>query len=188
MSNDKLDAKRKAVTEKSGPNFTLIAIIGGLIVIGAFVFLKGTGDEKAKAVEAKPVHAATAAASNETAKADEVVRLKVSDFDDGKAHFYNYTTKDGLAIRYFAVKSTDGVIRAAFDACDSCWRSGKGYRQDGDTMICNNCGLVFPTDKINEVKGGCNPAPLKRTIEGEELVISISDIIGGSPYFDLPRK
>ncbi|PLX40700.1 MAG: DUF2318 domain-containing protein [Deltaproteobacteria bacterium] len=188
MSNDKLDAKKKAVTEKSGPNFTIIAIIGGLIVIGAFVFLKGMGDDKVKATEAKPVHTAAAAASNEAASESDVVRLKVSDFDDGEARFYNYTTKDGLAIRYFAVKSTDGVIRAAFDACDSCWRSGKGYRQDGDTMICNNCGLVFPTNKINEVKGGCNPAPLKRTIEGDEVVISISDIIGGSSYFDLRRK
>jgi hypothetical protein len=43
----------------------------------------------------------------------------------------NYT--DGaLTIRYFILKSSDGIIRAAFDACDVCWPAGKGYFQDGD--------------------------------------------------------
>jgi len=54
------------------------------------------------------------------------------------------------------VKSADGMIRAAFDACDVCFRGKKGYVQRGDIMICAKCGMKFRTDKINEVKGGCN--------------------------------
>jgi uncharacterized membrane protein len=50
-------------------------------------------------------------------------------------------------------------------------------------MICNNCGRQFPSVKINEVRGGCNPAPLKRTVEGSDLVIRSSDIIEGGHYF-----
>ena len=30
-------------------------------------------------------------------------------------------------------------------------------------MVCNNCGQKFSSDLINEIKGGCNPAPLERT-------------------------
>ena len=79
------------------------------------------------------------------------------------------------------------LIRAAFDACDVCWPSGKGYYQDGDVMVCRNCGRRFASVKINEVKGGCNPAPLKRTITGDKLVIQTSDILAGKQYFDFSK-
>jgi uncharacterized membrane protein len=36
---------------------------------------------------------------------------------------------------------------------------------------------------VNEVKGGCNPAPLNRRIEGQQLVINKQDIISGAWYF-----
>ena len=103
-------------------------------------------------------------------KTDEITSpLKL--FDDGKARHFQFKTEDGILIKYFVVKSSDGVIRAAFDACDVCWRSGKGYYQEGDNMVCGNCGRRFASVKVNEVKGGCNPAPLVRKVEGENLVI-----------------
>ena len=75
------------------------------------------------------------------------------------------------------------MVRAAFDACDVCFGAHKGYRQQGDLMICNNCNQQFPSVKINEVKGGCNPGPLERTVEGTDLVIRSTDIAAGSGYF-----
>jgi uncharacterized membrane protein len=81
------------------------------------------------------------------------------------------------------VKSIDGIVRAAFDACDVCYKSKKGYRQEGDNMVCNNCNQKFRTDQVNEVKGGCNPAPLNRRIEGTQVVISGQDILKGAWYF-----
>jgi uncharacterized membrane protein len=79
-------------------------------------------------------------------------------------------------VTFFVVKSPDGVIRAAVDACDVCYRSGKGYVQEGGTMVCTNCGMRFATDRINEVKGGCNPAPLARTVNNDQLLIAMSEI------------
>jgi len=108
-------------------------------------------------------------------------------FDDGKARYFEH--KDGgIAIRYFVIKSSDGVIRAAFDACDVCWRAGKGYAQDGDFMVCGNCGQRFKSTQVNEVKGGCNPAPLDRRLENGTVVIQVSDILGGKGYFDYSKK
>jgi len=108
-------------------------------------------------------------------------------FADGKAHHFTYKTDDGVAIRYFIIKSSDGVIRAAFDACDVCWPENKGYTQKGDVMVCNNCGRRFPSARINEVHGGCNPAPLKRKVEQGNVIIQVADIFQGKRYFDFRR-
>ncbi len=106
-------------------------------------------------------------------------------FADGKARHFTHKTDDGVVIRYFILKSSDGVIRAAFDACDVCWQENKGYSQKGDFMVCNNCGKRFPSTRVNEVHGGCNPAPLKRKIENGNVLIQVADLLEGKKYFDL---
>ncbi|MDZ7696381.1 MAG: DUF2318 domain-containing protein [Deltaproteobacteria bacterium] len=109
-------------------------------------------------------------------------------FSDGKARHFQYKVDDAITIQYFILKSADGVIRAAFDACDVCWPAGKGYGQSGDVMVCRNCGRQFASIRINEVKGGCNPAPLKRSIAGDRLVLEIQDILSGKQYFDFNKR
>lgn len=108
--------------------------------------------------------------------------IPISKVNDGEAHYYVYSDK-GQEVKFFVVKSTDGVIRAAFDACDVCFRSKKGYTQAGEFMICNNCGRKFHSNRINIVKGGCNPAPLNRTERGDHLVITVKDVLEGARYF-----
>jgi len=113
---------------------------------------------------------------------DGKVGIPIDSVNDGKAHYFKATADDGTIVDFFLVQSEDGVIRAAIDSCDVCYRSGKGYVQEGNVMVCTNCGRRFATDKINEVKGGCNPAPLKRVIEGNDLVISMTDINANAWY------
>lgn len=113
---------------------------------------------------------------------DGEVHIPLSKVNDGAAHFYSYKTK-GKSIQFFVVKSRDGVIRAAFDACDVCFPARKGYSQDGDFMICNNCGRRFHSTRINVVEGGCNPAPLIRHEVGDKLVIRVADILPGGRFF-----
>ncbi len=110
------------------------------------------------------------------------IRIELADVSDGQAHYYKLDSAQG-EIKFFVVKSVDGVMRAAFDACDVCYKSKKGYRQEGEEMVCNNCNMRFRTDLVNEVKGGCNPAPLNRRIDGQQLVISKQDILNGAWYF-----
>jgi uncharacterized membrane protein len=112
------------------------------------------------------------------------VSYPVTQFDDGKAKFFDYKTPDGITVKYFILKSSDGVIRAAFDACDVCWPSGKGYQQKGDFMVCRNCGRQFASTRINDVTGGCNPAALTRRIENGKVIIQTDDIAKGKKYFD----
>ncbi len=110
------------------------------------------------------------------------VYIPVKSVNDGNAHHFKYDG-GGVKVKFFVVKSRDGIIRAAFDACDVCFPAGKGYTQDGDFMICNNCGRRFHATRINVEKGGCNPAPLNRKIAGDQLVIRADDIIAGGRYF-----
>jgi len=112
------------------------------------------------------------------------ISFPISQFADGKARHFTFSAPKGITIKYFIVKSSDGVIRAAVDACDVCGPSGKGYQQEGDNMVCRNCGKKFASKLVSEVKGGCNLAPLKRTIRGNQLIIQTKDILEGRNYFN----
>jgi uncharacterized membrane protein len=112
------------------------------------------------------------------------VSLDAAQFADGKVRHFAYMSPEGIKVRYFVLKSSDGVIRAAFDACDVCWRANKGYSQDGDVMICNNCGRRFASVRVNEVKGGCNPAPLVRNVADGKVIIKVADILEGRRFFN----
>lgn len=151
--------------------WNMVLAIGGLVLVGtiaATVVGRGRG--------AGSVPATTGAAGAD-------ITLPVATFADGQARFYKYVTAAGQDIRFFVMKSADGVIRAAYDACDVCYRERKGYRQEGDDMVCNNCGRHFPSTSINIIEGGCNPAPLQRALQGNELVITGAALAAGASYF-----
>lgn len=175
------ESKKAAVlgTGRKSKAPLIITLVVAAVAAGAGIYVM-------KDTEAGPVQAQ--AASSAPSDVEEF-SYPVSDFDDGKAKYFSYKSPRGLNIRYFIIKSSDGVIRAAFDSCDTCWAAGKGYRQEGDYMVCNNCGLKFASVRINEVKGGCNPAPLTRKVQGDMVVIEVDDLVKeGSFYFDYGRR
>ena len=168
------ERKRARFTQKASkskkPALVWLFVGGGLLAIALLAWLWRGGSVQ------------SAAQSGELPVRDGAVRLPVSTFDDGQAHWYTHHA-DGVDIEFFVLKSSDGVVRAAFNACDVCFLEKQGYRQEGDEMICNNCGQRFPSELINEVRGGCNPSPLARTIEGDEVVIRVDDVLAGAGYF-----
>jgi len=108
------------------------------------------------------------------------IQIPLSEISE-QASFYEYG-----GIRYFAIKAGDGSIKTAFDACDVCYSSRKGYRQEGDYMVCNNCGNKYPVDGLgteNKVGGGCWPGYLPSKVQGEYLIIKESDINKGAYRF-----
>ena len=111
-----------------------------------------------------------------------VVTIPLADVSDGKVHFFT-SEQNGKTIRFFAVKSPNGQLRAAFDACDVCYAEKKGYRADGDFVVCANCGRRFHLNMVGEVRGGCNPAPLAPSVSGDKLVLQASDLAAGAGFF-----
>lgn len=101
------------------------------------------------------------------------------------ANFFEFNS-NGTAIRFFAVKGSDGSIKTAFDACDVCYANKKGYRQEGVYMVCNNCGKKFAIDSLgteNKNPGGCWPGYLPNKIAGDSVVIEKSDLEKGRGKF-----
>jgi uncharacterized membrane protein len=147
------------------------------LVVAVMVVLAAAGVIGWKAVG----NSDTGAYPTVAAKGD-VVTIPVAQVSDGKAHYFSYRNGDAY-VNFFVLKSHDGVIRAAFDACDVCFHAKKGYRQEGDSMVCNNCDMKFKSDLINEVKGGCNPAPIQRSVSGGNIVIAAADLAQGGKYF-----
>lgn len=180
MSGKKGKFSGEKTEEKSGIKPAYIAGIIVLAIAGGLLF-GGSGPEKAEKID---VSVQDSGGSGENLDKDpNSLYIEIAKINDGLAHFYELPSQTGKTIRFFVLKSSDGVFRAAFDACDVCYREKKGYRQEGDNMVCNNCGRKFPSNLINVEQGGCNPAPLDRTIDGEYLVIKKSDIELGVRYF-----
>ena len=175
---DKIAAKKAAVlgTEKRSRLPLFIGIVGAIVIVAAAVIYKNHSGLNPSAIASAPAVADSTSVS-----------FPASLFEDGKARHFEHV--DGKhTIRYFVLKSSDGILRAAFDACDVCWPAGKGYYQEGDSMVCRNCGRRFASVLVNEVKGGCNPAPLNRTLDNGNLVIQVKDIIEGRQYFNFEGK
>ena len=125
---------------------------------------------------------ASCGAKNRVAAENGKVTIPTSEVNDGKAHHYSILL-GGKNINFFVLQSNDGVVRAAVDACDVCFPEKKGYSQDGDYMICNNCGRRFHESKINVEQGGCNPAPLERSFDESSITIAVGDIAKGAVLF-----
>jgi uncharacterized membrane protein len=177
-STSKKEAILKTETKSQSPLRTLLVV--AVVVIGGVAFyLFQSG------LDGKP-QARTPAIQPEVTTTE--VSFPVQAFADGQAQYFQYPVGNGITVRFFILRSSDGIIRAAYDACDVCWREGKGYYQEGDFMVCRNCGQRFASVKVNEIKGGCNPAPLNRTVVGDKLVIKIADIVQGSQYFDFAKR
>jgi hypothetical protein len=67
----------------------------------------------------------------------------------------------GVKLEVIAVKAPDGTIRTAFNTCQVCYSSGRGYyKQDGDALVCQNCGNRFSMDQVEVESGGCNPVAI----------------------------
>jgi len=146
-------------------------IVAGLVFLAAFAYA-------VTARQTPSAHWDVVAATP-----DGEVRFEAAQFDDGQARFFEYVGAAGRQIRFFVLRSGDGVIRAAFDTCDVCYRARKGYRQEGDVMVCNNCGQTFRSVDVNVLQGGCNPVPLERAVGNGLVVLTAAAIESGAAYF-----
>lgn len=112
--------------------------------------------------------------------------LPVAGMSDGNLHKYECDMDhapgeicpmhghDGLAnARIMAIQKSDGSVALAYDACALC--GAAGYVQEGEELICKQCGAPINPDTVG-IGGGCNPIPLEHTTEGDQIVIKIDNM------------
>ena len=87
-----------------------------------------------------------------------------------------------------AVRASDGTVRTAFNTCQSCFTSGRGYYvQEGNDLVCQNCGFHFTPDQVEIQSGGCNPWPIfeeNKTVTEDEIQISYDFLKESSVIFE----
>lgn len=105
---------------------------------------------------------------------DSGLKIKKSEVTS-TAKFYPYKVGN-TQMEVIAVRASDGTVRTAFNTCQVCFDSGRGYyTQQGDQLVCNNCGNRFQIDQIEKVKLGCNPVPImkgNKKDDGKYITIS----------------
>ena len=103
-----------------------------------------------------------------------------------EANFYSLQI-DGTKLEVLAVKAPDGTIRTAFNTCQICFSSGRGYYvQEGDTLVCQNCGNRFKTSDVEIARGGCNPIPISeadKVVDENNITISSDFLSEASAMF-----
>ena len=106
------------------------------------------------------------------------------------ATFVNYDD-EGIIIQFILVRGTDGKVRIALNTCQVCNPSPKAYFiQEGEYLVCQNCGTKFHINKIGIEKGGCNPTPVEEKQEEDNKIIISKDYIDTfkSKFKDLKEK
>jgi uncharacterized membrane protein len=124
-----------------------VLFVSALLFTGAVIFAQSGGGSASGLNVVKPVIK------------DKDLVIPVSEIT-ANATFYPVDI-DGTRIEVIAVKASDGTIRTAFNTCQVCFRSGRGfYKQEGTVLVCQNCGNRFRMNQVEVRSGGCNPVPI----------------------------
>ena len=102
------------------------------------------------------------------------------------AKFFQFKV-DGVLMEVLALRAPDGTVRTALNTCQVCYTSGRGYYvQEGDVLVCQNCGNRFKASQVELIKGGCNPIPITADLKTEDantITIAKSILAQAKPLF-----
>ena len=158
--------KKSKNNEKNKSSKTIYYVLGGVLFVAVLVFLITNNAKKLDETN------------------EQIIRIPVQELS-GTANFYEEEI-NGVNVKFFAIKDTNGEIKTAFDACDVCYNSKKGYTQDGEYMVCNNCGNRYHVSGLgteNKRGGGCWPSYLESEVKDDYLEIKTSNLEKGRYKF-----
>ena len=158
--------KRQKPTSKTAAKRNLLPVAAVAVVlicaIGVFIAKGTVAESESGAVGAEAI------------TAENALVIPVSSVTE-QAAFYPVEV-DGTEMEVFAIRASDGTIRTAFNTCQSCYTSGKGfYSMQDEVLVCNNCGFHFSPDQVEVSSGGCNPWPIfeeNKTVTEDSISIS----------------
>lgn len=173
-------ASVKKQEEKVHAYEKLILIGMAVLIIGAMTYFLKAGNSSDSNGGAK-----SPSASTSTANITAGIEIKKDEIS-AEAKFYPYEA-DGIKMEVLALKAGDGTIRTAFNTCQVCYASGRGYYvQEGNELVCQNCGNRFSADMVGITKGGCNPVPIadeSKADDGTNIKIDKSYLDKNKAYF-----
>lgn len=112
-----------------------------------------------------------------------VIRVNLSAIENSSGSFFTHPTSSGRNVDYFVYKDSSGAARGVLDACRTCYRWRKGYRLEGDHVVCRKCDMKFSLDGLYQGTGSCVPVGIRSTVEEDTLTIPVTELEAGAIYF-----
>lgn len=172
--NKTAERGKTAFKKKRGASAAIMSVLAAAAVAAALTACSSVSKTGGADSSSSAAGQGQASAQSQAAGPGEDLVIPVKDISD-KAAFYPVDVA-GTKMEVIAVKAPDGTIRTAFNTCQVCYDSGRGYyKQDGDVLVCQNCGNRFPMNRVEVEAGGCNPWPIfdkDKTVTDSDITIS----------------
>lgn len=178
MSNKTVKKSSAKAAQKKVNVLPLIAAVAVVICVSV-VFLVNRNGTTTETVENNETGNVTVIASGDS------LAIPIADITEDVSFFP--LEVDGTAMEVIAVRDSEGNIRTAFNTCQSCYTSGRGYyEQEGNDLVCQNCGFHFTAEQVEVTSGGCNPWPIyaeNKTETDDEILISYDFLVEAQNIF-----
>ena len=95
---------------------------------------------------------------------------------------------DDINMEIMAFTAPDGTIRIALNRCERCYKSGNGFFQENNRIICRQCNMQIDTGIVGIESGGCNPIPIpqeERTLTENIIKISHEVLSSYTQWFSI---
>ncbi|HEX4964624.1 MAG TPA: Fe-S-containing protein [Thermoanaerobaculia bacterium] len=111
------------------------------------------------------------------------VHVDLAGLKPNDVRFYQFLNSSNQEVQFFVAKDGKGEVQVAFNANETCAKSKRGFRHEGEWMVCNKCDKAFRISEIHAGGEGCTPVPVRHQILGSELVLAQNDVISGWRLF-----
>ncbi len=143
----------------------LVSLTAAFVLMGC----ANTAGQKENGTEPANTDAPAQTQEAVAATADNAENLTINISELSATPKFFSAEANGTKMGVVALVASDGTVRTAFNTCQVCYSSGRGYYEaEGDELVCQNCGNRFSGDAVGVQSGGCNPVPITEKYRTEQ--------------------
>lgn len=107
--------------------------------------------------------------------------------NDVKFYSLNY---NGANVEILAAIDKNGNPKVTLNTCQNCMASPKAFFvQEGDSVVCQNCGIGHQIETIGIAKRGCNPIPIDSlVIDDKNITFDKNELLSNAGLFKTIEK
>lgn len=183
MSGNQKNIKNQK-NQKKKNKWMLPTIIAAAVIVGVLAAVNLNTGAAPSAVPLESPGQSAAGVSSPSEDNGPGITINKKDITS-TATFIPYQIRS-TKMEVIAVKADDGTIRTSLNTCQVCWDSGRGYyKQQGNELVCQNCGNRFNINQIEKQKNGCNPVPISedQKTENTDTVTVTGDTLATFEHF-----
>ena len=179
QSNAKINKKKRNAMKQSAAKKKRIAtLLVSAIITVALLFWAGTRISSLRTGSVSTEPGVYGMNDRKPQIVDQDLIIRIDELSENALFFPMLV--DGYNMEVLAVIAPDGTIRTAFNACQVCYPSGRGYYvQVGSVLVCQNCNMRYQMSMLEREVGGCNPVPIfpaNKVQTNETITISLAHI------------